>query len=383
MRHNRKILYLAGFLFSLPLALNSYINSSFLSSFVDEKLVGVIYTLASLGSILALIVAPKIFKKIGAYKFLLYVALFNALSILAFAYSTSATSAILVFVLGLSLNTLVVFSLDEILKIFSQNEGVGEIRGTYLSIASFAWVVAQIALALYLGEFSFRTIYIVSFVIMVLFLLVSLLKLRNLPDPVYDEVKSIRYIKEFFQNKNLFRSYVLAWLLHFFFCWMIIYTPIYLSAHLGFTWKEIGTIFAIMLLPFSIIPFGLGKYSDKIGERKMLMYGYTITAFTTLFLFFTQAHNVWVWALLLFLTRVGAATVEIMVDTYFFKHIRPENEQYIGVYRSASPVAFIIGPLLASAAFIFIPSFNYIYLILAAIMLFGIYLASTIAKSDI
>ena len=383
MQHNRKIIYLAGFLFSLPLALNSYINSSFLASFVDEKLVGVIYTLASLGSVLSLILAPRIFRKLGVYKFLVSVALLCAGSIIAFAYANSAASAILIFIAGLSFNTLVVFSLDEILKIFSKGIGTGVIRGTYLAIASSAWIVAQLTLGLYLGAFSYKTIYLVSFGIMMLFVLVALLKLKNVPDPAYDQTNSIKYVGDFFKIKNLARSYGLAYLLQFFFAWMIIYTPIYLSAYLGFSWKEIGIIFAVMLTPFSILPFSLGKYSDIIGERKMLMYGFTITALATLALFFIQIHSVAIWAFVLFMTRVGAATIETMVDVYFFKHISPENEQYIGVYRSASPMAYTIGPLLASAIFIFIPSFNYIYLILGAIMLFGIYLSSTIRKSDI
>ena len=91
----------------------------------------------------------------------------------------------------------------------------------------------------------------------------------------------------------------------------------------------------------------------------------------------------WIWALVLFATRVGAASVEVATDTYFFKHIKPENEEFVGVYRSASPVAYILGPLFASIIFIFIPSFNFIYLILGAFMIYGIYLASTIRKNDI
>ena len=72
-----------------------------------------------------------------------------------------------------------------------------------------------------------------------------------------------------------------------------------------------------------------------------------------------------------------------MSDSYFFKHIKPENEEFVGVYRSASPIAYTLGPLLASFFFVFIPSFNSIYVILGAIMLFGVYLSSTIRKSDI
>ena len=86
MKHDRKIIYLAGFLFSLPIALMSYVNSSFLSSFIGEKLVGIIYTLGSIASILALLVVPTIFRKMGGYRFLLLLIGLDALSILFFGY---------------------------------------------------------------------------------------------------------------------------------------------------------------------------------------------------------------------------------------------------------------------------------------------------------
>ena len=203
-------------------------------------------------------------------------------------------------------------------------------------------------------------IYLVSFVMMLLFFVISHSYLSDIRDPKYDQTTTKKYILEFFRNKNLFRAYGISFLLQFFYAWMVIYTPIYLSIHLGFSWKEIGIIFAIMLLPFIILDIPLGKFSDKIGERKMLMFGFTIASLATLSLFFIQIHAVWIWALLLFITRIGAANIEVMSEAYFFKHIKPEEEQFIQVYRSSSPVAYILGPLLAFVVFIFIPSFNLI-----------------------
>ena len=138
-----------------------------------------------------------------------------------------------------------------------------------------------------------------------------------------------------------------------------------------------------MLLPFLLIPYSMGRYGDKFGERKMLIWGFVVVAGATLMLFFIDSQVIWVWAFILFLTRIGAASIEVMSDAYFFKHITPENEEFIGVYRSSAPIAYIGGPLLASIIFLFVPSFNFIYAILASIMLFGIYLASTIRKGDI
>ena len=218
---------------------------------------------------------------------------------------------------------------------------------------------------------------------MILLLVVSLYDLRKIPDPKYDEVKGLGYIKNFFRNKNLARSYVINSLLQFFFCLMVIYTPIYLSSHLHFTWIEISKIFAVMLLPFLILPFPLGKYSDKIGERKMLMIGFTVTALSVASIFFIERHEVWIWAIVLFITRIGGATIETMSDAYFFKHVKSEEEQFVGVYRSSPSVAYIIGPLVASITLFLVPSFEFIYLVLGAVMLYGVYLSSKIEKSDI
>jgi len=383
MKYNRRIIYLVGTIFSLPIALMSYMNSSFISSFVSEKLVGMVYAGGSIASIIALLIAPKIFRKIGGYKFLLWVIALDAISILLFAFSYNAWSTSLLFICGFMFNTLILFSLDELLKILSRASSTGRTRGIYITLCSCAWIVAQLALGTILGESSFRFIYLTSFVMMVLFFFISYFHLGNIPDPEYDRTDTRKYLGEFLKNKNLLHAYIINLLLQFFFCWMVIYTPIYLSLHLGFPWKDIGVIFAIMLLPFVIIPFQLGKYADKIGERKMLILGFIITSLATLSIFFLNTHNIWLWALVLFMTRVGAASLEVMSDAYFFKHIRPENEEFIGVYRSAAPIAYIVGPLLAFTVFSFVPSFNYIFLILGTVMLYGVYLSSTIKKNDI
>ncbi|MFA5841222.1 MAG: MFS transporter [Candidatus Paceibacterota bacterium] len=382
MNHNRKIIYFAGFLFSIPIALASYINSSYVSTFVGEKFVGIIYVLGSATSIISLLLAPKIFKKIGGYKFLISIILLDAFSFLALALIHNVWNAIFMFILGFSMNTLIIFSLDELLKIFSKDRTTGRIRGIYLTVCNAAWILAQLAFGTTLGGFSFSSIYLVSFSVMMLFFIVSFLNLKNIPEPIYDKINSFKYVKKFIKDKNLFRAYLISFLLQFFYCWMVIYTPIYLFTHLGFNWKEIGIIFTIMLLPFVLVQFPLGKRSDKVGERKMLMLGFSIISLSTLMLFFIKEHAVWIWALLLFTTRIGAATVEVMGDSHFFKHIKPENEEYVGVYRTSSPLAYILGPIIAFIILIFAPSFNYIFLVLGALMLYGIYLSSTINRTN-
>jgi MFS family permease len=234
-----------------------------------------------------------------------------------------------------------------------------------------------------LGKFSYKAIYFTGFLMMILFLLTSFLTLKNIPDPKYDKTKTLKYLKKYFKDKNLFRAFGMTFLLQLFYCWMVIYTPIYLYSYLHFSWSQIGVIFTIMLLPFMFIPVKLGKYADRIGERKILMSGFAIMGLSALALFFITESAVFIWAILLFITRLGAATVEPMSDTYFFRHIKMENEEFIGVYRSASPMAYIIAPILALLIFYFTPAFKFLFPILGALMLSGVYLASTINRSDI
>ena len=119
-KDNQKIknIFFIGFLLSLHLALTTYINSSFLASFSSEKSVGIIYILGSVASILALLSTAKIFRKLGGYKFLLYTTLFVALSLLSFTFVKSSWLVVPIFIFYFALNTLLIFSLDEIVKIF-------------------------------------------------------------------------------------------------------------------------------------------------------------------------------------------------------------------------------------------------------------------------
>jgi len=277
----------------------------------------------------------------------------------------------------------IVFSFDELLQIYSKNSGLGKIRGLFLTILSLAWVIAQSVSGTILNNFSFSVLYFISFIVMAILFFMSVFFLDNLPDPTYDRVPILASLKEYFKNKNLARSYKINFLLHFFFAFMVIYTPIYLNTHIGFTWGEIGIIFTIMLTPFVILPFYLGRYSDTVGERKMLMLGFILASIATLSLFIIKAQEIWIWALLLFMTRVGASTIEIMSDVYFFKHITPENDEFISIYRNANPVAYMLAPLVAFMIFTLTPSFNFIYIVLGLFLLYGIYLSSTIERNDI
>lgn len=373
-----KSIFFGGFLFSLHLAFTAYINSSLLSGIIGEQKISLVYSISSLSAILLLLLIPKFFSKLGSRKFLLNVSFLSSILLLSLAFLESSFLAIPVFIIYLCLNTLIIFTIDEIIKIYSKDNSTGKIRGFYLSITSLAWVFAQISSGRILKDLAINDIYIIASILVFMFFLNIFLNLKKIEEPNYDKTSTKENILNFFKNKSLRQAYIINITLQFFYSWMVIYTPIYLKNHMNFAWEQIGIIFAIMLLPFVLFQFPMGKYSDTHGERKMLKFGFIVMFIFTLAIFFIKENILILWALILFMTRVGAATVEVMADVHFFKNIRPENEEFIGIYRSAAPVAYILGPMTAFVFFLFIPDFKFLYIILASIMLLGFLFASKI-----
>ena len=61
------------------------------------------------------------------------------------------------------------------------------------------------------------------------------------------------------------------------------------------------------------------------------------------------------WAIMLFATRIGAALIELLRDSYFYKRIDGHDVDLINFFRTALPVAYICATILSSFVFIFLP----------------------------
>jgi len=375
MKHNRKIIYLAGFLFSIPIALTSYINSSFLENYVDKNYVGLIYIIASIVTILGLLKMPKILTRFGNRLTALIFSFLIFSSFILLAFGNNIWVIILAFILYFLSINFIVASLDIFIEDFSIRSPIGSIRGFYLTVINLAWVIAQIISGSIIEKSSFLGIYLFSAGFMVLVLLIFTLFLRDFKDPEYKKVSVLRTVGVFLHNKYLSKIYLINLILRFFFSWMIIYTPIYLHEYIGFGWDKIGIIFSIMLLPFVILDFPLGKLSDKIGEKKMLLIGFLIMVLSVLVIPLITTPLLWLWALVLFMTRVGAATIESLSESYFFKVIKKEEcPDEISFFRNTLPVSYIIGPMLAVITLFLVPSFEYLFFVLGAILLVGFFI---------
>jgi len=85
---------------------------------------------------------------------------------------------------------------------------------------------------------------------------------------------------------------------------------------------------------------------------------------------FITTPNVVVWALLLFVTRIGASFVEITTESYFFKKIEPKDSRIVALYRAVDPIAFMVAPVVSTLTLLVI-DIRYTFIVLGAIMLTG------------
>jgi MFS family permease len=161
-------------------------------------------------------------------------------------------------------------------------------------------------------------------------------------------------------------------ILRIFYAGMVVYTPIYLHEYIGFAWSEIGVMFTIMLLPFVLLEYPLGKMADsRFGEKEILSAGFICMALFTAILSFVSLPSLILWTALLFMTRIGASAVEIMSETYFFKKIDWGDSNLLSFFRIVDPIAYIITPLVVSVLIYFF-DFRWVFLALSVIVLFGL-----------
>jgi MFS family permease len=359
------------------MALTSYINSSFLGTFINPKFVGLIYTITSLIAILALLEMPKILKRFGNYHTISFFLFINIISLFLLSTLNNKTFIILIFIIYLSTINLIIASIDIFVEDFSAKKATGNIRGIFLTVLNSAWVIAQLAMGFFASKISYNGLYAISFFFVIAVLLIIRFKLKKFEDPIYKKIPVKETILKILQNKHISKIYASNFLLQFFYVWMVIYTPIYLNQNMGFGWSKIGIIFTIMLLPFVILQLPLGRLSDKIGEKKLLKLGFIIIIIATVSLAFINSKSILIWGIILFATRVGASIIEVMNESYFFKQITARDADIISFFRNASPTAYIIAPLIATPFLIFFP-FNSIFIFLGLIMTLGLYSSFTL-----
>jgi MFS family permease len=278
---------------------------------------------------------------------------------------------------------MILFSLDVFLESESIDETkTGGIRGIYLTLANITLFIAPSIVGLILIDSQYHRVYGVSVLFLIPLFLLIRTYFKNYTDAPITHIKIRETISTYLTTPNLSNVFITHLALQLFYAFMIIYTPVYLSKYIGFSWSQIGVMFTIMLLPFALFELPIGRLADrKYGEREILTVGFIIMGLSTLLISFITVKSFLLWTILLFITRTGASFVEITSDSFFFKQVNTSQTDEIAIYRITRPLAFILAPLLATLLFQFLP-YQYLFLLIGSISVFAIHWSLSLKKIE-
>ncbi len=375
-------IFLSNIFISLHYALIIYINSSFLSQFFSQTQVSSLYIIGSIINTYLLLNASKILEKIGVYKFVIYSIGIEILGTIGMFVSSSPVLIGFYFLMHLVNISLLLFGMDIFLEDFTRDHSkTGSIRATYLTITNTTIMISPAIVSVLLVHDAYALVYIASALFLVP-LYHYMTRFRAIKIAPIKHIRAKDTIVEYAKSKDLSNVFTTQFLLQLFYAFMVVYTPIYMNKYIGFSLSEIGLIFTIMLIPFILIELPVGNLEDdKYGEKEFLSIGFVIMGLSTLFISFITVKSFWVWAIILFITRVGASIVEISSDTYFFKKVPKDRSDVISFFRITRPLSFIVAPILATIMLQFIP-FQYMFIIMGSIMIVGVHYALALRDTN-
>ncbi|OHB25158.1 MAG: hypothetical protein A2542_02615 [Parcubacteria group bacterium RIFOXYD2_FULL_52_8] len=367
-----RAIYFAAFLASVSYAFLVYIESSFLETFIPGESIGLLFSIAAICCVIGLSLLARLLREEGQLLLTRLVAGITIISSFGLSFATSVTGVVVSFIFYTVFQLMLWVLLDVYLRHASTTKGTGNIRGHYLMVGAIAFACSPFLVGWLVNDFGYRPIFFASSLLLLpLFFVITkrigAVDARHLPS-----TRLLGGLFRAWRNKNVLAIMCTNFLLEFFYSWMVIYTPIYLHSYLHMDWSVIGIIFSVMLLPFVLFELPLGKLADtRFGEQEILIIGIAILSASTLSLSFLATTSVVVWGSALFLTRTGASFVEVMNETYFFKHVKDTDADIISLYRTMRPFAYIVGPLAATLVLGYLPM-QYLFLVLGLGMLIGI-----------
>lgn len=370
--HSVFVIFLLGFLYNLHGALPVYIGSSFLEKIFGGEVIGYIYPVAGIISVVFFAIINRFLRRFGNYRTTIVLSLIELVALVGLAKVGSPLWLGFFFITSFIAVALTNCTIDIFLESFSTDGSTGAIRGTFLTVANIAWVIAPSIVSFILTDGDYWIVYAASAAILVPVIFLLHHNLSAYKDPTYHITSVWDTIIEVRANHDLRNVMGANFLLQIFYTWMAIYMPIHLHEHIGFGWDKIGLIFSIMLIPFVVTELPLGRLADsRWGEKEFMAIGFIIMAISTGIITYVTTAHFWLWAAILFITRIGASIVEVMTETYFFKKVRDDSVSVIESFRTMRPWSNVLAPLVASA-FLLLPGMNIQYMfVILGLLLFG------------
>lgn len=375
MRLKSWTVYLGNFLRALGVYLPYLIFSTYLSQFVPEKQVGLVFTVAAILSGTVLLLTPRIFKLLRTHRTLIVAAIVAASALIGLSFAKSAPSAIPLFLIAWVFGWIVAFALDVILEkvVGSAEASTGTSRAIFLTASNTAVVLSSLILAVTLTNGDYWRVFLIAAGAFSVLAYLGIRYYGSIPHVPTSTTSIVATTRRILNNPSLAAVMGAQFMLQLIFVWSAIYIPLYLHNHSGLEWSAIGTIFAIATFSFVVVQIPVGRLADeKYGEKEFIIAGILLSGLAFIALTLGSDFGLIWLAIIVLLTQLGAALLEVSAETYFFKQVNASDSQLIGLFRALRQGATIIGPLIGSLALFVVP-FEYVFAIFGIVLMICIY----------
>lgn len=362
LRHDEKlemgkvnVLSGVAFLAGLSESFFLYIMSTYLTESFGRENIGIFYVTGYVVILFILLNLHKIIKKIGKADFLFSALFFKILSIGVLLFVSPGPlgiAATIAYIIFLNLQWV---GLDMILESYSSDKMSGRIRGRFLTALNAGILLGPFLSTVILSKYSYYGIFLTLFILNVIIFLVEMFNIGKVDHRFKGHGGVMYLLKKVLKRSDILKIFYISFILDFFYALTVIYVPIRLI-NLGVEWKDIGIILTVMLVPFVLIQYPAGILADKkFGEKEMLFGAIFLMGATTIAMYFISSKEIFVWASVLFLSRVGAAMIEILRDSYFYKRIDAHDVDLINIFRSSGSVAYILAATISALTLLIFP----------------------------
>ncbi len=369
----RIAIYVSTLLISFHYVLILYINSTLLSLYVNAEELSLLYIVGSVLSLVIFSVFTKLIKKLGNYRLIVTLLFLEVLAMIGIGFGKNFALILFSFILFLAISPVVYLNLDIFLEKTVKDESItGGVRGIFLTMQNITQVISPFLAGLLIIKTEYWRAYAASIGFLLAALILIKVYLRHFNDARYHARTLWQSAVYVFKHPVLYNVVMAQVILRFFYAWMVIYTPLYLLKYIGFGWSTLGTIFAIMLIPFLLLELPLGKMLDgKLSEKKTMIVGFILMAGAVACMPFLTTSSFVIWTTVLFISRIGASFTEISTESFFFRHVDSSLADTITLFRIARPVTYVTAAVTASIALLF-TTLQWSFLVLALVMTIGL-----------
>lgn len=367
-----KLINFISFLFGFSYAVYVYILSFYFKESTGIENVGVFYLLSYILVLFSFLYLHKLIEKAGKTSSLYLLFALKALLAMFLAFLSPSWFTAILMIAYIVVGSASWVVIDIVLESFSVDKMSGRIRGLYLTILNTGFLFGPFLSTQLLGKYGFERVFALVFLIDFVVLLISLMGIEKVNHEKRRTSTIIGTLKRVIKRKDILRDYYISFALDFFYAGMIIYTPIYLHS-MGVGVKEIGIIFTIMLVPFVVFQYPAGLLADKkTGEKNLLIFALFVMGMSVLSIVFFSSVSIVLWGVVLFCTRIGAALLEILRDSYFYKRIDGDDVDLIDFFRTTRPVAYIVFAVISGIMLSFLP-IKSVFILIGLIVLLGLW----------